>query len=1004
MKAPSRKLLSFVLSAALLLTLTQPAAASIALGDDLAARTETLHHGVELAEGTFWSNTYSDLRQENYVVYTPGTVVTPVVTYGDYVTATGTVSAVAKKLEEQGLRVVAGINGDYYGVANGVPLGSVMTQGVLRVAATGNYAVGFRADGTAILGAPELKLRAESAAGGFDIASVNQVRYSYGGIFLYTYDFNARHSTGTNAAGYDVVCSAADGRLSIGETLTLTVEEILPEATDTTIEEGKYVLTANLLSGEETLAPLRALSVGDTLAVTVTAADEGWNDVEYMLGALYQLVSDGTVCEGLEAGAAPRTAIGQRGDGSLVFYTIDGRQSGYSIGATLTQVAARMVELGCVTALSLDGGGSTTMCITLPGEDTAGIYNAPSEGRPRAVSNHVFLVAPSEPSGELDHIFLRAAGYRALAGARVTLSAAAVDTNYIRMELPIALASDRGSVYEDALLGTVLAVPRENGSVTVGAKAGGKYATVTVDVVQTPDDIRLSRDGSALTALRVSPGENVELTAQAYSDHLRLTAQNDCFTWSVDGDVGTVDENGAFTAADHVAYGTLTVSAGETAITVPVYVSADPLVLLDGFESEQAALTRNTDKNYVRFGIASACWDYATGYVPEEAQDVVLCVEQSYAVPAGYDHVTLWVYGDGSGAQLALTTSAADAEASTAENVQEADGIPNAETAPIVIDFAGWKQLTFALPDGTKQITGFALHAQEGASGTLYLDQLVTSRGEAAADTAAPDIVLALSEDGTTLTGKVFDAVDGGSLPTLRVTCDGKTLAYTYDHQTGALRAELPAADGAVHHLTVTAGDASGNLARRAMALEPEGLAAAFTDTAEHWANAAVSYLRANGVTNGDGEGNFHPDSSITRQEFAVLLCRWLAPEGNFSTVELPFTDSGDISGWAKDGIRAMYAMGVTKGSEDLRGRLCFYPKATISRQEVVTMLGRLLELGYVAPEQTFADGDVIADWARAHIGTLCAIGALSPREDGSIRPTEAITRAQVADLLYKLS
>ena len=1006
MKAPSRKFLSFVLSAVLLLTLAQPAAASIALGDDLSARTEPLHRGVELAEETFWSNTYSDLRQENYVVYTPGTVVTPIVTYGDYVTATTTVSAAAKTLEEQGLRVVAGINGDYYGVTNGVPLGSVMTQGVLRVAAAGNYAAGFRADGTAVLGAPELKLRAESAAGGFDIAAVNQVRYSYGGIFLYTYDFNARRSTGTNAAGYDVVCSAADGRLSIGETLTLTVEEILPEATDTTVEEGKYVLTANLLSGEETVAPLRALSVGDTLTVTVTAADEGWNDVEYMVGALYRLVADGAVCEGLEAGAAPRTAIGQRADGSVVFYTIDGRRSGHSIGATLTQVAARMVELGCVTALSLDGGGSTTMCVTLPGEAAAGVYNTPSEGRPRAVSNHVFLVAPNEPSGELDHISLRAESNRALAGARVTLSAAAIDTNYLRMELPVALASDRGSLYEEEALGTVLGTPKESGSVTVGAKAGGKYATVTVHVVETPDEIRLRRDGSALTALRVSPGESVELTAQAYHNHLRLTAQNDCFVWSADGGVGAVDENGVFTAADHVAYGTLTVAAGETALTLPVYVSAEPLALLDGFEGEQAVLTANTDKNYVRFGFASARWDYAAERAPEETRDVILSVERSDTVPDGYDRVSLWVYGDGSGARLALTTSAAAAAAGTVASDTEtaAEMTGTVETEAAAIDFAGWKRLSFALPTGTKTIAGFVLHTQEGVSGTLYLDQMTASCGEGAADSTAPDIALTLSEDGTALTGKVFDTVDGGSLPTLRVTLDGKALAYTYDHQTGALRAALPAADSAVHRLTVTAGDASGNLARRSLAIEPEGLNAAFADTAGHRSIAAVSYLRANGVTNGDGEGNFHPDSSITRQEFAVLLYRWLAPEDDFSTVEMPFADGGDISGWARDGIRAMYAMGVTKGSEDLHGRLCFYPKATISRQEVVTMLGRLLELGYTAPEQTFADGEAVASWARSHIFTLCAVGALSPNEDGTIRPTEAITRAQVAELLYGLS
>lgn len=53
------------------------------------------------------------------------------------------------------------------------------------------------------------------------------------------------------------------------------MDEILPEATDTAVPEGKYVLTANLLSGEENLALLRALAVGDTLTVTVRAADRG---------------------------------------------------------------------------------------------------------------------------------------------------------------------------------------------------------------------------------------------------------------------------------------------------------------------------------------------------------------------------------------------------------------------------------------------------------------------------------------------------------------------------------------------------------------------------------------------------------------------------------------------------------------------------------------------------------------------------------------------------------
>ena len=113
MKALSRKLLSLLLSCTLLLTLAPSALASEALGDDLDLRSTTLSQGTELGEGTFWSNAFSDLRQENYIVYTPNTGVTPIVTYGDYTTATSTVSAAAKALEAQGLRVVAGVNGDY---------------------------------------------------------------------------------------------------------------------------------------------------------------------------------------------------------------------------------------------------------------------------------------------------------------------------------------------------------------------------------------------------------------------------------------------------------------------------------------------------------------------------------------------------------------------------------------------------------------------------------------------------------------------------------------------------------------------------------------------------------------------------------------------------------------------------------------------------------------------------------------------------------------------------
>ncbi len=49
-------------------------------------------------------------------------------------------------------------------------------------------------------------------------------------------------------------------------------------------------------------------------------------------------------------GIAPRTAIGQRGDGSIMLLVIDGRQLFGSVGASLKEVQDLMIEYGAVNA------------------------------------------------------------------------------------------------------------------------------------------------------------------------------------------------------------------------------------------------------------------------------------------------------------------------------------------------------------------------------------------------------------------------------------------------------------------------------------------------------------------------------------------------------------------------------------------------------------------------------------------------------------------------------
>lgn len=69
------------------------------------------------------------------------------------------------------------------------------------------------------------------------------------------------------------------------------------------------------------------------------------------------------------SGWNPRTAIGQRKDGAVVFVCIDGRQAG-SVGGTYKDITDIMIEYDVVNACNMDGGSSTIMVY----RDTYGLF------------------------------------------------------------------------------------------------------------------------------------------------------------------------------------------------------------------------------------------------------------------------------------------------------------------------------------------------------------------------------------------------------------------------------------------------------------------------------------------------------------------------------------------------------------------------------------------------------------------------------------------------------
>jgi len=100
------------------------------------------------------------------------------------------------------------------------------------------------------------------------------------------------------------------------------------------------------------------------------------------------LVQDGRVvlgaCSSSICAPNPRTGIGLTADGRIVLVVVDGRQH-LSGGMSLPAFASFFVRLGVVSAMNLDGGGSSTMAVK------GQVVNVPSDGFERSVSNALLV-------------------------------------------------------------------------------------------------------------------------------------------------------------------------------------------------------------------------------------------------------------------------------------------------------------------------------------------------------------------------------------------------------------------------------------------------------------------------------------------------------------------------------------------------------------------------------------------------------------------------------------
>lgn len=231
---------------------------------------------------------------------------------------------------------------------------------------------------------------------------------------------------------------------------------------------------------------------------------------------------------------ASRTAIGIKADGTVVMFMVDGRQAPYSVGMTMAEVAASMEDLGCVQAINLDGGGSSTFATQREGEpesSTAGLTLRcrPSDGYERKVSNTIMVLSTAKPTGQFDHAVLTPNDEVYTPGSTVQFEATGIDAAGGKAEIPAgaswAVLSGNGRIDANGLY----TAADTCGEVEVGLKAGGKTIGQTRIQVQWPDKLDFTNN-----SVSIDFGQTSDLTFKPTWQGRAVHYKDGDFVWSVD--------------------------------------------------------------------------------------------------------------------------------------------------------------------------------------------------------------------------------------------------------------------------------------------------------------------------------------------------------------------------------------------------------------------------------------------------------------------------------------
>ncbi|MEW6048030.1 MAG: S-layer homology domain-containing protein, partial [Bacillota bacterium] len=174
------------------------------------------------------------------------------------------------------------------------------------------------------------------------------------------------------------------------------------------------------------------------------------------------------------------------------------------------------------------------------------------------------------------------------------------------------------------------------------------------------------------------------------------------------------------------------------------------------------------------------------------------------------------------------------------------------------------------------------------------------------------------------------------------------------------------------------------------------------------WAKACLAAASLRGLLKGDPDGRFRPNDSLKREELVTALVRFAGLEEvaeSMSQAALPFRDSAEVlrkAAWARGYLAAAHDAGMLPEGED-----GFLPGEAADRLWAAELLVRALGLQAEAELRAgegvdFTDVKDVPPEKLGYLAVAVERGLLQGFPDGTFRPREKLTRAQLAALLER--